>query len=273
MSEFKFNGKNVYYEVHGDRGKPLMLLNGIMMSANSWKPFIKSFSENNRLILVDFFDQGKSARMDAAYTQAVQADVAAALLDTLGIKSASVMGISYGGEVALQLALKYPHAVERLILANTAARTSAWLREIGHCWNAAAETGDGRLYYLTTIPVIYSTAFYESHAEWMKAREKTLVPYFSQPDVLSALIRLTDSAENYDVTARLGEISCPTLIISAESDIITPITEQELLHACIKGSKHVIIKDSGHASMYEQPAVFAALVLGFADEADTEYTI
>lgn len=91
--------------------------------------------------------------------------------------------------------------------------------------------------------------------------------------MLSALVRLTDSAENYDVTARLGEISCPTLIISAQSDIITPITEQNLLHACIKDSKHVIINDSGHASMYEQPAVFAALVLGFANQAETRYEI
>ncbi len=126
----------------------------------------------------------------------------------------------------MRFALEYPQRVEGLILANTAARTSAWLRDIGHCWNAAAATGDGRLYYLTAIPVIYSTEFYESHAEWMKAREKTLVPYFSQPEVLSALVRLTDSAENYDVTARLGEISCPTLIISAQSDIITPITSK-----------------------------------------------
>lgn len=173
----------------------------------------------------------------------------------------------------MRFALEYPQRVERLILANTTARTSAWLRDIGHCWNAAAATGDGRLYYLTTIPVIYSAEFYESHAEWMKAREKTLVPYFSQPEVLSALIRLTDSAENYDVTARLGEISCPTLIISAQSDIITPITEQNLLHACIKDSKHVIINDSGHASMYEQPAVFAALMLGFANQAETRYVI
>lgn len=102
---------------------------------------------------------------------------------------------------------------------------------------------------------------------------QTLVPYFSQPEVLSALVRLTDSAENYDVTARLGEISCPTLIISAQSDIITPITEQNLLHACIKDSKHVIINDSGHASMYEQPVVFAALVLGFANQEETRYEI
>ena len=78
MSEFKFNGKTVYYEVHGERGTPLLLLNGIMMSVNSWKPFVKTFSQNNRLILVDFFDQGRSARMDCAYAQNVQADLTAA---------------------------------------------------------------------------------------------------------------------------------------------------------------------------------------------------
>lgn len=275
MAEFVFRGKKVYYEIHGDHGKPLMLLNGIMMSTNSWKPFVRSFSADNILILVDFLDQGRSERMgnDEPYTHEIQIELTAALIDRLGFGKVNIMGISYGGEVALGLAVTHPDKIDRLVLFNTASRTSSWLREIGHSWNAAAETGDGRLYYLTTIPVIYSTEFYESHAEWMKVREKTLVPYFSQKSVLEALIRLTNSSETYNVTERLGEIKHPTLIVSADSDIITPLIEQKILHEGIANSKHVIMKESGHASMYEQPLVFAALVLGFVNSADCEFAI
>ena len=58
MAFFSFEGKQVYYETHGE-GNPLLLLNGIMMSTMSWKEFVAPLSAQNRLILVDFMDQGK----------------------------------------------------------------------------------------------------------------------------------------------------------------------------------------------------------------------
>ena len=175
------------------------------------------------------------------------------------------MGISYGGEVAIQYAVEHPETVRRLVLANTCGRTSDWLRKIGDGWNAVARTGDGLAYYLTTIPVIYSTAFYENQAEWMERREGTLIPYFSNPAVLEALIRLTDSSRDYDYTDRLCEIHCPTLIISSSEDGLVPPTEQIMLHKAIKGSNYVTINGSGHASMYEDANSFLALTLGFVN--------
>ncbi|MFR3346702.1 MAG: alpha/beta fold hydrolase [Christensenellales bacterium] len=62
MSEFLFKGKKVYYELHGE-GEPILVLNGIMMSTESWNAFKPSFSKDNLLILVDFFDQGRSDRL------------------------------------------------------------------------------------------------------------------------------------------------------------------------------------------------------------------
>ena len=62
MPTFNMEGKTVYYETYG-QGKALVLLNGIMMSCASWKEFIEPFSANNKLILVDFFDQGQSEKL------------------------------------------------------------------------------------------------------------------------------------------------------------------------------------------------------------------
>ena len=64
MAELLFKNRKVYYEVHGNAGEPIVILNGIMMSTASWKPFIDTMSRQNHLILVDFFDQGQSARME-----------------------------------------------------------------------------------------------------------------------------------------------------------------------------------------------------------------
>ena len=107
----------------------------------------------------------------------------------------------------------------------------------------------------------------------MDRREGVLIPYFSRTDVQQSLIRLTDSSRDYDYTDRVGEISCPTLIISCSEDGLVPPTEQILLHEKIKGSHYVTINGSGHASMYEDPASFTALVLGFTNLLDEQITI
>jgi pimeloyl-ACP methyl ester carboxylesterase len=203
--------------------------------------------------------------MTEAYDHSIQVRLVDALVDTLHYDKVNVMGISYGGEVAVQYAVHHPDRVRRLVLANTAARTSSWLRKIGDGWNAVARTGDGLAYYLTTIPVIYSTGFYEKEADWMERREGTLIPYFSNPAVLEALIRLTDSSRDYNYMDRLCEINCPTLIISSSEDGLVPPTEQVMLHERIKGSTYVTINGSGHASMYEDSAAFLSLVLGFVN--------
>lgn len=277
MAEFLFDNKKVYYEIHGEEGEVLILLNGIMMSTASWAQFVKPLSTGRRLVLVDFFDQGQSARMTEPYNHKIQIELieglAKELEEKFGVDSFNLSGISYGGEVALQYALAYPKRVKRLILANAAARTSSWLRTVGDGWNAVAEGGNGRSYYLTAIPVIYSTRFFEERQEWMNKREETLVEYFSNKEVLQRMIRLTDSSRDFNVEDRLGEINCPTLIISSSEDALVPITEQEILYKGIKNSSHVTINGSGHASMYEFPDAFAALIAGFADIGDNEILV
>lgn len=277
MAELIFQGKNVYYEVHGSGGEPIVLLNGIMMSTASWKNFIEPMSRNNTLVLVDFFDQGQSERMTESYDHSIQVALLDAVLEEVSAQiwyeKFNIMGISYGGEVAIQYALAHPSRVRRLILANTCGRTSPWLKKIGDGWNEVAKTGIGYAYYLTTIPVIYSTQFFEERAAWMEGREGFLTQHFSKPEVLQALIRLTDSSVTYNVVDRLQEISCPTLIISSSEDALVPPTEQQLLHQKIKGSVYVTINGSGHASMYEAPEAFAALTMGFANLPDAGIAI
>lgn len=273
MSEFVFRGKKIHYESDGE-GSPLLILNGIMMSTNSWIPFIPTLKERFRVLRLDFLDQGSSDKLiGETYTQDLQVELVLAFFDHLGISSADVVGISYGGEVALLLASAHPARVRRLILFNTCAYTSPWLQDIGRGWIDAGKTRDGQHYYRTTIPVIYSPHFYESRLEWMKQREKILVPVFSNPLFLDQLERLTLSAEPYDVRDRLHNITAQTLIVSAEEDYLTPVPNQEQLYRGIQGSEWIKIPFAGHASMYEKPLLFTSLVYGFCGVQDTKYPI
>ena len=273
MGKFLFQNKEVFYDVQGE-GRPIILLNGIMMSVASYNTFVNSVSANNKLVRVDFFDQGNSARLvDEPYTQDLQVDLLHALIEHLELKNVTVCGVSYGGEVAMKHAIKYPEDVERLILANTAAWTSNWLRDIGHAWNSVGETLNGDAYYDLAIPVIYSSNFYQAKEEWMNNRRKILVPLFSDPAFQTRMKRLVDSAETHDCRSEVHKIQCPTLIISSKYDCLTPMHEQEFLAREIPNSHYVILPNCGHASMYEDPLMFMTLVLGFANAKDINYVI
>lgn len=264
MSTFIYEGRKVYYRLVGE-GRPLLLLNGIMMSTKSWEPFLEAFQQGgNRLLLVDLLDQGESGEMDGPYGIELQARMLAALLDDLGLEKVTVFGTSYGGEVALNLAIQSPRHVGKLALANTVARTSAWLKEIGDAWVLAA--GNPLAYYSTTIPVIYSPDFYDRRSDWMQARKEALTKTaFASPAFLRRMERLTRSAESHDVRDRLGEIACPTLVISSEQDHVTPVEEQEYLRDHIPGAQHVHLPKTGHAAFYERPDLFAAILMGFVN--------
>jgi len=263
MPTIQFKDKELYYEVYG-QGKPLLILNGIMMSTLSWKPFIQAFSQQNQLILMDLLDQGKSTKLtDHIYNQDIQVEAVKTLIETLNLKELALFGISYGGEVAIKFAVKYAHLVERCLFFNTTAYTSEWLKEIGLAWNLASSNPEN--YYATTIPVIYSPSFYTRKIEWMKQRKQTLLQVFSNQDFISAMVRLTNSANDLDERHNLGNITCPCLVVGCEHDSITPFENQKYLAQNIKNAQLVFIPDSGHASMYEKPIIFTSLVLGFVN--------
>ncbi|NCA96574.1 MAG: alpha/beta hydrolase [Bacteroidia bacterium] len=272
MPYFAFRNKQIFYEDDG-QGLPILFLNGIMMSTASWKSFVPALSKDNRFIRLDFLDMGQSARMEEQYTQDIQVEVVKALLTHLGLDSINIMGISYGGEVAIKYALKYGKDVRRLMLFNTTSRTNEWLRDIGRGWNKVGETLDGEAYYDVTIPVIYSSNFYVANHEWMEKRRKLLVPYFSSAEFQSRMRRLVISAESLDESKNIDKIDVPTLIVSSEFDQLTPSSEQVYLAEHIKNSTHIIVPKAGHAFMYEKPHIFVSLVLGFTNSITDQYVI
>lgn len=264
MATFTHHQHEIYYEIHGS-GAPLVLLNGIFMSCASWQAFIPSFSQNNQLILLDLLGQGKSSLLEEEYTQLAQVEAVRALLNHLGIEQTNLLGISYGGEVAMQFAALYPERVSKLVLSNTTAYTSPWLRDIGHSWEFAFASEDGHQFFKTCIPIVYSPQFYEENYDWLSAREEMFVKAFT-PAIYAAFGRLTRSAQQHDARPLLSRISAQTLVISAQYDYVTPPYQQQQLTDSIQRAGHVQIQGAGHAVMYEKPAEFAALVLGFVNQ-------
>ena len=85
MPYIQHNGKNIYYEVHGE-GEPLVILNGIMMSTRSWTMFLPELTTGNQVILMDFFDQGASDKVEPGYRHEAQVQVVETVVNHLKLE-------------------------------------------------------------------------------------------------------------------------------------------------------------------------------------------
>jgi pimeloyl-ACP methyl ester carboxylesterase len=112
------NGVNYYYEIRGS-GEPLLLLHGGLGSIEMFGPVMPILAEGRQVIAVDLHGHGRTPLGDRPISLIDQGDDMAALLDSLGVRQADVMGYSMGGGVAFRLAAQHPGKVRRLVLVST----------------------------------------------------------------------------------------------------------------------------------------------------------
>jgi pimeloyl-ACP methyl ester carboxylesterase len=123
------NGLQMYYEVHG-KGEPIVLLHGSFMTiTNNWTSAIAQLSKSRRVIAVELQGHGRTADIDRKFSYANLADDTAALLDYLKIKRADLMGYSMGGGVALQVAIRHPKKVRKVVSVSAVFRHDGWVKE------------------------------------------------------------------------------------------------------------------------------------------------
>jgi len=263
MAYFEVETAKLYYELHGEEGRPVVvLLNGIMMSTLSWHGHLLDLTRFFRVLLMDFRDQGKSSKMRKNYDISTHAKDLNALLEHLNIKRANIVGLSYGGQVAQLFALMYPQKLNTLVLSNTPARISPYLQELGEAWKEAARLYDGEKFFALAIPFIYSDTFYNRNLNWLKNRQKTFKTLLNM-EWFDGFIRLASSNLSFNTLNELSNINCPTLLLMADRDIITPINEMELIKDEISNCECLVIHDAGHAAFLEKKSEFLSAIIGF----------
>jgi pimeloyl-ACP methyl ester carboxylesterase len=113
----ELNGLNMYYEIHGT-GRPLVLLHGAYMTIDAMGEVVPELAETRQVIAVELQGHGRTADVDRPLSYQQMADDTAALLRRLGIEQADVFGFSMGGGVALQVAVRHPELVRKLVVAS-----------------------------------------------------------------------------------------------------------------------------------------------------------
>lgn len=259
MPQISVNSTDIYYELHGPADAPVLaLVNGILMGTASWVYQVPALSKHYRLLLHDCRGQWQSAHPAGPYTMELHADDLAALLDALGVERAHVGGISYGGEVAMTFALRYPDRVQSLVLSSTVSHSEPALRLVIEGWMRAAALHDPDLFFEVTVTDNFSEA-------WIAANQPTLDLARQRYATLDfdAVIRLCECFLAYDIRESLGQIAAPALVMVGEHDRLKHRDYAEIIVAGIPGAELVLIPHAGHAACWERPGEFNTAILGF----------
>jgi len=128
------NGVELYHEVYGDLGAasrtPLLLIPGAFLATDSMTQWVERFAVDRPVIVFDQQGHGRSPDTSRPISYEQFADYAAAILDALHVERVAVMGYSQGGGVALQLALRHPHRVSKLVTLSATYRQGGWYPEV-----------------------------------------------------------------------------------------------------------------------------------------------
>lgn len=257
------NGGKIYYETHGQQGPWVVFLNGIMMSTASWAGIKDYVAQDYRLLLVDFRDQGKSSKIkDMDYTWKLHVNDLLELLDHLNIEKINMLGVSYGGQVALEFTREHQDRLSSLLLVNVIAKVNKFLQAISDSWELAAKLNSGSDFFTVAIPPIYSDVFYEEHYEWLQKRQDIFEDMLTK-EWFEGFTRLSKSAKNFDCSDLIDKIKVPTLVLSAEKDILTPPDQMNEMASKINNSVYLQIPNAGHAAFLEKQKAFLTAVKGF----------
>lgn len=237
---------------------PVLFLHGLGGTRLAWEPQLEGLADRFRCIAWDLPGYGDSAPLPELTFPAI-VDALVRLLDTLGIERTDVVGLSFGGQQALHLALTHPDRVGRLVLADTSHRfgadgtdPEAWMRLRLDPLDAGVTPAD------MAAPVLDSI----TAPGWGGRERDRLIHAFAQisSDGLRAAVRCLPS---HDVTERLGEITAPALVIVGELDEETPPSYAETIAAGIPGAHLEVIPGAGHLTPSETPRAFNHLVAEF----------
>jgi 3-oxoadipate enol-lactonase len=253
------NGIELYYELHGPPdGDVLVLSNGVLMSTASWVYQTPVLSRHYRLLLYDCRGMWQSEHPPGPYSMELHADDLATLLDALGIERAHVGGISYGAEISMIFALKYPEKTRSLILSSAVSQVDRMLRGVMESWIAAVEAKDPEMFFRVSYPTNFSEA-------WIAANQEALDLARERYEMLDydAFLELLLSFSRLGVTDDLHEIEAPTLVIVGEEDILKPRKYAEIIARKIRNTEFAVVPHAGHAVLWERPGVFNSLILGF----------
>jgi len=250
------------FYVEAGTGDPLILVMGLGADHLAWGLQIPAFAACYRVIALDNRGVGQSDAPDTPYTTAMMADDTVGLMDALGVERAHVCGVSMGGMIAQEIALRHPARVRTLQLHATLARPDAYIRELVQAWRKVRATL-GREEAARVLALwLFAPCSYAERPEFVEfvLHNDIANPY---PQSLTGYLRQGDAILAHDTLERLDRLRCPTLVSVADQDILVPPRFSHVIAQRVPGAELKTIADAGHAYIWERPDAFNAMCLEF----------
>ena len=194
------NGINVYHEIYGE-GEPLVLIHGGLTTIGEMRGWVESLATTRRVIAVEMQGHGRTADTDRPMAFATMADDIAELLDYLEIPKADLAGHSFGGAIAIRVAIQHPDHVRRLVVISSPNARSAWYPETQEGMSQVDASLAGQM--MQTPTGQFST-------HWPEPQRF--------PRFLDKLGKLM--SENYDWSAEIAKLPMPVLLVFADNDSV-----------------------------------------------------
>lgn len=240
-SKAQVNGIDLYYQIHG-AGPPLILLHGGLANADYWSNQIPVFAEKYKTIAIDSRGHGRSTFTEQPISYTLMAADVIALMDTLGIERADVVGWSDGGIIGLDIAIHHPERLNKLIA-------------YGANYNPSGLRAD-----------VNENAKFTNYIAKAAADYQQVAPDPLRWDAfLENIGKMWATEPNY-TPAQLATIATPTLILDGEEEECIDINHTKEMAGLIPTATLILMAGVGHFAPWEQPQAFNAMVLDFLAE-------
>lgn len=231
------DGISLYTETYGS-GPPILLVHGAGGFLETMHYFITALAQGHTVIAVDSRGQGRSTDGPGPITYSEMSDDMVGLLDALHIRQIDVVGWSDGGIVGLDMAMRHPGRVRRLIA-------------IGANYDTKG-----------IDPKQFDPAFFEQQAQEIKPFYDAIAPDPKHFPIMVRKIETLVTTEPHYTLAELGRIRVPVLIVAGEHDLILRKHTDALAHA-IPGAREIIVPGATHFGPLESPAPYEAIAVKF----------
>jgi pimeloyl-ACP methyl ester carboxylesterase len=253
------NGISLAYRETGS-GYPLLLINGFASTMDTWNPpVLAALAAHFRVIIFDNRGTGYSATSDTPFSIRLFAEDSVALMDSLGVARAHVLGHSMGACIAQELALAHPERVDHLILAASTCGGDRMIRMQPETWETLSDkSGTGIDLANRMFSVLFPREWLKGHDPWQYCPDvKETTSEESAAKQAEALFSWHGTYE------RLQEIRSPALVITGTEDVVIPPENSRVLANHIPDAQLVEFPGAGHGLMYQCPEQFADTVRTF----------
>ena len=228
MSRARNRTVSLHYESRG-AGAAVLLVMGLGMNATGWWRTVPVLAAAGlRVLTFDNRGVGRSDRPLGPYTTAVMADDAVAVLDAVGVQRAHVYGISLGGMIAQEIALRHPDRIARLVLGATTPGGDGAIPADGQTLEFFQRRGQmpAEEAVWASVPYNYSTRTRAQHGDRIVQDIRQRLRFPIEPDPYAAQLA---AALGHDAHDRLARIAAATLVVHGQEDVMVPPATGRLL--------------------------------------------